>query len=83
MEALDGNSVGGILGTVFAFDPTTATSVCAGCGAERQVAELVVYVGGPGAVIRCRDCEQVMIRVAEAGGRVVLDLRGCRSLAIR
>jgi hypothetical protein len=80
VEALDGNAVAGVLGSVFAVETTTAVSVCAGCGAERPVAELVVYMGGPGAVVRCRDCEQVLIRVAELGDRVVLDLRGCRSL---
>ena len=41
---------------------------------------VVAYLGGPGATIRCRDCEQVLIRVAEAGGRIVLDLRGCRTI---
>jgi hypothetical protein len=80
MEPLDGNAAAGVLETVFSFETTTASSVCAGCGAQRPVAELVVYMGGPGAVLRCRDCEQVLIRVAEAGGRTVLDLRGCRSL---
>jgi hypothetical protein len=80
MEAIDGNGAAGVLGTVFAFETTTAVSVCGGCAAERPLAELVVYMGGPGAVLRCRDCEQVMIRVAELGDRVVVDLRGCRSL---
>jgi hypothetical protein len=80
MEPLDGNAVAGLLETVFALEPTTAASVCGGCGAERPVAELVVYLGGPGAVLRCRDCEQVVLRVAELGDRIVLDLRGCRTL---
>jgi hypothetical protein len=80
MEPLDGNAAAGVLDTVFAYEATMATTVCAGCGAARRVAELVVYMGGPGAVLRCRDCEQVLIRVAELGERVVLDLRGCRSL---
>ncbi len=80
MEALDGNAAAGILSTVFALEPTTAASVCDGCGASRPIAELVAYLGGPGATIRCRDCEQVLIRVAETGGRIVLDLRGCRTI---
>jgi Family of unknown function (DUF6510) len=80
MEAIDGNGTAGALGMVFAREPTTAATVCDGCGAARPLAELVVYAGGPGMVLRCRDCEQVMIRVAELGDRVVLDVRGCRSL---
>ena len=80
MEPIDGNGAAGLLGTVFAREAPTAASVCGGCGAGRPLAELVVYAGGPGMVLRCRDCEQVLIRVAEAGGRTVLDLRGCRSL---
>ena len=81
MDALDGNAIGGLLLDVFDVEMTTAMGVCASCGAERQVAELVVYVQAPGTVVRCRSCSgllmvfvEVMVRVdrtrrGRAGGR--------------
>jgi hypothetical protein len=78
---LDGNAAGGLLSEVFAAEPTLARSVCNGCGAEHRLGELVAFVQAPGVVIRCRDCGDVQLRVARAGARIVLDLRGCRSIA--
>lgn len=80
---LDGNAAAGALGEVFALEPTTATSVCAGCGTSFEVGELVVYAHAPGLVLRCRGCGAVQLRVVRAPGRVYLDLRGCRSLELR
>ena len=77
---LDGNAAAGILTTVFAAEPTMAKSVCEGCGAEHRIGELVAYVHAPGLVIRCRSCSQVLLRAVQAGDRILLDLRGCRSL---
>jgi hypothetical protein len=77
---LDGNAAAGILTEVFAAEPTTATSVCGGCGAKHRVGELVAYVQAPGLVIRCRTCGQVELRVVRARDRILVDLSGCRSL---
>ena len=40
MEALDGNAIAGLLFDVFGAEMTTATGVCASCGASGPVAEL-------------------------------------------
>ena len=75
-EPLDGNAIGGLLLEVFGAEMTTATGVCAHCGAEGQVAELVVYLRAPGTVVRCRSCAGVLIVLVEVRGVVCVDLRG-------
>jgi Family of unknown function (DUF6510) len=80
MEALDGNAIGGLLHEVFGTEMTTATGVCAACGASAQVAELVVYVRAPGTVVRCRSCESVLIVVVDVRGTKCVDLRGLAGL---
>jgi hypothetical protein len=80
MDALDGNAIGGLLLDVFGAEMTTATGVCAGCGAARQVAEFVVYVQAPGTVVRCRDCSGVLMVLVEIRGVICVDLRGLAEL---
>jgi hypothetical protein len=79
---LDGNAAAGVLAEVFAAEVTTATSLCAGCGAEHHVGELVVYAHAPGTVIRCRSCGVVQIRIVRARDRLLVDLSGCRQLEL-
>jgi hypothetical protein len=80
MEALDGNAIAGTLYAVFGAEMTTATGVCAHCGAVAQFAELVVYVQAPGTVARCRSCDSVVMVVADVRGISCVDLRGLARL---
>ena len=80
MEALDGNAIGGLLLQVFGAEMTTATAVCGHCGAEGQVAELVVYVRAPGTVARCRGCAGVLIVLVDLRGVTCVDLLGLARL---
>lgn len=80
MEALDGNSIGGLLFDVFGTEMTTARGVCAGCGAAAQVAEVVVYLQAPGTVARCRSCSSVLMVVVDVRGTNCVDLRGLADL---
>jgi len=80
MEALDGNAIAGLLYEVFDAEMTTATGVCASCGASRQVAELEVYLRAPGAVGRCRTCGSVLMVLARIRGTTCVDLGGLASL---
>ena len=79
---LDGNAVAGALQEVFAVEITTTVGTCAGCGAAEPVGALVAYVRGPGIVVRCRDCDGVMIRLVRGRGRYWLDVRGVKSLEL-
>ena len=80
MEALDGNAIAGLLLDVFGAEMTTATGVCAYCGASRAVAELVVYLRAPGTVVRCRSCGRVVMVLVEGRGTNCVDLSGLASL---
>ncbi|HSK16396.1 MAG TPA: DUF6510 family protein [Gaiellaceae bacterium] len=80
---LDGNAAGGLLGEIFAWEMTTATSTCAGCGATGAVATLEAYVHAPGTVLRCPACGAVLLRAARENGRVWLDARGISCLELR
>jgi uncharacterized protein DUF6510 len=79
---LDGNAIAGLLGEVFALEPTAGRGTCEGCGAVNAVGALHVYVHGPGVVVRCPSCESIVLRVVRARGRYLLDLRGLRVLEL-
>ena len=80
MEPLDGNAIAGVLYAVFGEEMTTATGVCANCGAKRQVAEVRVYLRGPGVVARCSSCESILMVLTEIRGLTCVDLRGLAAL---
>jgi DNA-directed RNA polymerase subunit RPC12/RpoP len=79
---LDGNAAAGELNRVFAFDITTARGQCAHCGATKHFAEAHLYVECPGMVARCTGCGHVVLRLVNAGGRLLLDMRGMNYLAL-
>ena len=79
---LDGNAAAGLLATVFAPEMTLALTVCEGCGAERQVGALAVYRHGMGIVIRCPDCDTVLIKAGNTSQHCWLDMRGLRCLRV-
>jgi len=80
MEQLDGNAIGGLLHDVFGAEMTTAATECAHCGAFGVLAECDVYLGGPGAVVRCRSCRGVLLAVVEIRGVRCVDCRGLTRL---
>ena len=80
---VDGNATAGMLQEAFAFEVTTAVGICAGCGSSRPVGAVPAWTRAPGVVLRCPDCDQVLVRAARTGPRLVLDMRGLRSLTIQ
>ena len=80
MNALDGNAIAGTLAAVFGTEMTTATGACASCGRRSLVGEFAVYLRGPGTVVRCNDCENVVMVLVEAHGVTCVDLRGLEAL---
>jgi hypothetical protein len=83
MAALDGNAIGGLLLEVFGTDLTDAEATCATCGATGPVAETVVYLGGPGTVIRCRNCTALLMVISQVRGISCVDLLGLAALDAR
>ena len=56
MDALDGNAIAGELFAAFGHEMTTVVGTCTSWGARSAIAELRVYVSGPGMVARCPGC---------------------------
>ena len=64
MPALDGNAIAGDLFAAFGHEMTTVVGTCTSCGATSAIAELPVYISGPGSVARCPGCASVAIVLA-------------------
>jgi Family of unknown function (DUF6510) len=82
MERLDGNAIGGVLAEIFGMEMTVAVGVCGSCGSTGPVAEMHVYLRAPGIVVRCPQCEGVLVKIVQSGRRTWLDLSGLRTLAL-
>jgi len=82
MEALDGNAIGGVLYHVFGGEMTMAQAECSRCGARGPLAECEVYLGGPGIVVRCRVCHNIVIVLVEVREIICIDLGGLSKLEL-
>ena len=80
LMGLDGNAIGGLLQEVFGTDMTDAEAACATCGATGPVAETVVYLRGPGTVVRCRNCSGMLMVISQIRGVSCVDLGGLTAL---
>ena len=69
MDALDGNAIAGELFAAFGHEMTTVVGTCTSCGAGSTIAELRVYISGPGTVARCPGCAGVTIVIARGAVR--------------
>jgi hypothetical protein len=73
---LDGNAAGGLLGEVFAFEATTAEGACDNCGTVAHVGEAMAYMTEIGTVVRCANCDNVLIRIVKNPRGSFFDARG-------
>ena len=78
MERLDGNAIAGPLMEHFGTEMTIAVGACAHCGATAPMAELHVFARGPGAVVRCPTCAEVVIVLVERSAGIRVDLTAFR-----
>jgi Zn finger protein HypA/HybF involved in hydrogenase expression len=76
---LDGNSVAGLLGEVFAVEMTTAMGTCSNCGATGPLGATHVYRGA-GIVMRCPHCGNILVTIVEADTRVSFGFPGVRTI---
>jgi len=74
MEPLDGNAIAGPLLEHFGTEMTAAWGSCALCAATTQVAELRVYMSGPGTVVRCPACGGMVIVLVRIRGALRIDV---------
>lgn len=80
MGVLDGNVLAGPIGDLLSFEPTMARGECAGCADVASLAQAAVYVHPMGYVVRCRNCDDVLMVVVERGRRSSLNMPGLRWL---
>jgi phage FluMu protein Com len=74
---LDGNALAGALSQVFVADVTTARVTCGACAQVRMLATARLYHGAAD-VLRCAECDAVLLRLVTAPGRIYLELTGIR-----
>jgi hypothetical protein len=81
---LDGNAIAGLLRELFVDEVTGARGACAACGAIGEVGAQHLYMHplSPGAVLRCRACEAVLMVLVQGGGRYRLGLQGLAWLEV-
>ena len=77
---LDGNALAGMLETMFGTDMTAIPGRCAHCHTINMVGAMRVYMGGPGAVVRCPACDEVVLRVVQTADATYVDARGAAYL---
>ena len=79
---LDGNAAAGEMAQLFGTDITNAMGTCRLCGHRAAVGQTAAYVDAPGVVLRCPECETVLMRWATGPTAVWLEMPGLRSLEI-
>ncbi len=80
---VDGSGVGGLLASVFGTELTGSDGQCAQCHTVSVVGTLRAYVRGPGIVLRCPACAEVVIRIVQTPRGTLVDARGAAYLEIR
>jgi hypothetical protein len=77
---LDGNAAAGLLGEIFVPEPTAAIIECGGCGAMGAVGALRLYAAPMGAILRCPQCDNVLMSVVSTPRGRWLEMSGARRL---
>lgn len=80
MYGLDGNAIAGPLFDVFGEEMTAILVQCAHCGQASPMAEVWVYLDGPGIVARCRQCDNILLVIVDRRGVACVDLMGLGSM---
>ncbi|HEX6270951.1 MAG TPA: DUF6510 family protein [Anaerolineales bacterium] len=73
---LDANATAGLLYEIFGVEMTASPTECANCGNEGEVGELLAFTQGPGVILRCSACENVVLRIVQTPDAIILDARG-------
>jgi Family of unknown function (DUF6510) len=79
---VDGNAVGGLLASVFTAEITASTGQCASCHTVSMVGTMRAYTRGPGIVLRCPACAEVVMRIVETPEATLVDASGVTMLQI-
>ena len=77
---LEGNSAVTLLEELFACDMTVARTQCEACGSTGRVGSLRLYAAPMGAVLRCNNCDGILLRAVHTPHGRWLEMRGARYL---
>ena len=73
---LDANATAGLLYEIFGVEMTASPTECAHCGNESEIGTLLAFTQGPGIILRCSVCENVILRIVKTPDAIYLDARG-------
>ena len=73
---LDANATAGLLFEIFGVEMTASPTECANCGNEAEIGTLLAFTQGPGIILRCSACENVVLRIVQTPEAIYLDARG-------
>ena len=73
---LDANAAAGLLFEIFGTEMTASPTECAHCGNQDEIGALLAFTQGPGIVLRCPTCENVILRIVQTPEAIYLDARG-------
>jgi hypothetical protein len=80
---LDANAVAGDLAELFGFEMTAATHRCNHCGNVGAMGTLLAWAQGPGIILRCCICRDVVVRIVRTPTRTLIDVSGAAYMEIR
>jgi len=80
---LDANAVAGLLQETFGAEMTAAPTECAHCGCEAEIGTLLAFTRGPGIILRCSNCQGIVLRIVQTPDSIYLDARGAVYLRLR
>jgi len=73
---LDANALGGLLAGLCRDDVNGSPAQCAHCHTVSMVGTMRAYTRGPGMVVRCPACAQVVLRVVQTPTATYVDASG-------
>jgi hypothetical protein len=79
---LDANAAAGALYDIFGTDMTAVPGQCAHCGNVAEMGTTRAWMEGPGIVLRCSICHEVVLRIVETPDARYVDARGAAYLRI-
>jgi uncharacterized protein DUF6510 len=77
---LHGDAGARLVQQVFVPDVTLARIRCNECGVVIGIGALTVYAGSMGAVLKCSDCDNVLMRVVDTPHGLWLEMSGARNV---
>jgi len=77
---LGGDAGARLVQHVFVPDVTLARIRCEACDVETGIGALTVYAGAMGAVLKCSDCDNVLMRVVDTPHGLWLEMSGARNV---